>query len=178
MKLVRTAPVLVLVAVHGFAQSVTSTLSDLPRLKTFSAQRTSSNNRYVGSNDDSKRIMPGETLVMADLIGPGVVDHIWLTVADNEYAWPRLVRLRVYYDGKKTPSVDVPLGDTLGLPKIGRPSPNKTGPTEFKLNIVLTFRRSQPSPRKSRALHWRPAEFVRRVDCFRHISRSAFASAR
>ena len=49
-------------------------LSDLPRLKNFSAQRVSSDNRYVGSNDDSKRIMPGETLVMADLKGPGVVE--------------------------------------------------------------------------------------------------------
>src|SRR5271169_1479027 len=90
-------------------------LFDLPRLKTFSAHRVSSDNRFVPSNDDSKRIMPGETLVMADLRGPGVVNHIWITVADNEYAWPRLVRLRVYYDGKKTPSVDVPLGDFFGV---------------------------------------------------------------
>jgi hypothetical protein len=84
-------------------------------MKTFSAHRVSSGNRFVGSNDDSKRIMPGETYVMADLHGPGVVSHIWITVADNEFAWPRLVRLRVYYDGRKTPSVDVPLGDFFGV---------------------------------------------------------------
>src|SRR5678815_65838 len=90
-------------------------LLDLPRMKTFTAHRVSSNNRFVGSNDDSKRIMPGETYVMADLHGPGVVSHIWITVADNEYAWPRLVRLRVYYDGEKTPSVDVPIGDFFGV---------------------------------------------------------------
>ncbi len=92
-----------------------SSLLDLPRMKTFSAHRVSSDNRFKGSNDDSKRIMPGETFVMANLEGPGVVNHIWITVADNEYAWPRLVRLRVYYDGKKTPSVDVPLGDFFGV---------------------------------------------------------------
>jgi len=96
-------------------QAPPSSLGDLPRLKNFSAHRVSSDNRFVGSNDDSKRIMPGETLVMADLKGPGVVSHIWVTVADNEYAWPRLVRLRVYYDGKKTPSVDVPIGDFFGV---------------------------------------------------------------
>ena len=90
-------------------------LLDLPRMKTFSAERVSSGNRYVGSNDDSKRIMPGETYVMADLRGPGVVSHIWLTAADNEFAWPRLARIRIYYDGKKTPSVDVPLGDFFGV---------------------------------------------------------------
>jgi hypothetical protein len=95
--------------------SFPSGLSDLPRLKPFTAHRTSSNNPFIWSNDDSKRIMPGETLVMADLTGPGMVDHIWVTVADNEYAWPRLVRLRIYYDEKKTPSVDVPLGDFFGV---------------------------------------------------------------
>ena len=31
--------------------------------------------------------------------GPGVVTHMWVTVAANEYGWPRLLRLRVYYDG-------------------------------------------------------------------------------
>lgn len=109
---------IVLFAAAGGAQApdvVPFNLFDLPRVKTFSAHRVSSNNRFVGSNDDSKRIMPGETLVMADLRGPGVVNHIWITVADNEYAWPRLLRLRIYYDGKKTPSVDVPLGDFFGV---------------------------------------------------------------
>ena len=67
------------------------------------------------SNDDSKRIMPGQTFVMADLSGPGMITHIWLTVADNEFGWPRLVRLQVYYDGEKTPSVDAPLGDFFGV---------------------------------------------------------------
>jgi len=88
---------------------------DLARLKNYSAWRISSNNRYAFSNDDSKRIMPGQTLVMADLAGPGAVTHIWVTVADNEFAWSRLLRLRVYYDGHKTPSVDAPLGDFFGV---------------------------------------------------------------
>ena len=88
---------------------------DAARIKTYSAGRASSGNRLVASNDDSKRILPGETLVMADLKGAGAITHIWLTVADNEYAWPRLVRLRVYYDGHKTPAVDAPLGDFFGV---------------------------------------------------------------
>jgi hypothetical protein len=87
----------------------------LARLKNYSAARASSGNPDVASNDDSKRIMPGDTLVMADLQGAGVVTHIWLTVADNEFGWPRLLRLRVYYDGYKTPSVDAPLGDFFGV---------------------------------------------------------------
>jgi hypothetical protein len=88
---------------------------DLARMKPYTAARVSSSNRFVASNDDSKRILPGETLVMADLLGAGVVTHIWLTVADSEFAWPRLLRIRVYYDGHKTPSVDAPLGDFFAV---------------------------------------------------------------
>jgi hypothetical protein len=85
--------------------------SDLTRLKDYTARRASSNNLDPDSNDDSKRPIPGETVVLADLTGPGVVTHIWLTVAANEYGWPRLLRFRVYYDGSPIPSVDAPLGD-------------------------------------------------------------------
>ncbi len=102
----------------ALAQSPLSDGADslaLARLKNYSAARVSSGNKYVASNDDSKRIMPGETLVMADLKGAGAITHIWLTVADNEFGWPRLLRLRVYYDGYKTPSVDAPLGDFFGV---------------------------------------------------------------
>ena len=87
----------------------------LARIKPYTAGRASSGNRFVASNDDSRKIMPGETLVLADLSGAGLVTHMWVTVADNEFAWPRLVRLRVYYDGRKTPSIDAPLGDFFGV---------------------------------------------------------------
>ena len=87
----------------------------LARLKNYSSARVSSGNRYVASNDDSKRILPGETLVMADVSGAGMITHVWVTVANNEFGWPRLLRLRVYYDGHKTPSVDAPLGDFFGV---------------------------------------------------------------
>ncbi|HWZ87122.1 MAG TPA: DUF2961 domain-containing protein [Thermoanaerobaculia bacterium] len=83
--------------------------------KDFTAHRSSSNNPDWNSNDDSKRPIPGETTVLADLTGPGVVTHVWVTIADNEYGWPRLLRLRVYYDGSATPSVDAPVGDFFAV---------------------------------------------------------------
>jgi HEAT repeat protein len=100
------------------AQTPANDLTDslgLTQLKKYSSHRASSGNSYVASNDDSKRIMPGDTLVMADVAGPGMITHIWLTVASNEFGWPRLLRLRLYYDGHKTPSVDAPLGDFFGV---------------------------------------------------------------
>ncbi|MGA2600567.1 MAG: glycoside hydrolase family 172 protein [Bryobacteraceae bacterium] len=88
---------------------------DLARLRDSHAYRSSSNNPDPTSNDDSRRPIPGETIVLADVQGPGVITHIWLTIAANEYGWPRLLRLRAYYDGSATPSVDVPVGDFFAV---------------------------------------------------------------
>ncbi len=112
------AIILLMLPVATLAQNVSTTpldLMDLVRSKDYDAYRSSSNNLYKDSNDDSKHPLAGETVVLADLKGPGMVTHMWVTVADNEYGWPRLLRLRVYYDGSKTPSVDVPLGDFFGV---------------------------------------------------------------
>ena len=105
-------------AVAAGAQATVPGLPDPFRLlepKSFVAGRASSNNPDPRSNDDSQRPIPGETVVLADLEGPGVVSHIWLTVAASEYGWPRLLRLRVYYDGSPTPSVDAPVGDFFAV---------------------------------------------------------------
>ena len=87
----------------------------LLRPQAFVAGRSSSNNPDLASNDDSKRPIPGETVTLAQLEGPGSVSHIWMTIADNEYGWPRLLRLRVYYDGSAEPSVDAPVGDFFAV---------------------------------------------------------------
>jgi len=88
---------------------------DFARLKDFRALRSSSNSPDPDSNDDSRRPIPGETVLLADLAGPGVVTHIWLTVAASEYGWPRLLRLRICYDGSATPAVDAPVGDFFAV---------------------------------------------------------------
>ena len=106
-----------LAAVAAFGQPVSGPIDPLrfPQLKDFAAYRSSSNNPDPESNDDSKRPIPGETVTLADLEGPGIVTHLWITVADNEYGWPRLLRLRAYYDGAAEPSVDAPLGDFFAV---------------------------------------------------------------
>src|SRR5271166_5871060 len=108
----------VLVAGVASAQTPANDFMDslgLARLKNYTTARVSSGNRFVYSNDDSKRIMSGQALEIDNLSGPGMVTHIWITVAQNEVAWPRLLRLRLYYDGHKTPSVDAPLGDFFAV---------------------------------------------------------------
>jgi hypothetical protein len=48
------------------------------------------------------------TAVLADIAGPGAIQHIWMTV--HPMAWRRLV-LRFSWDHEDTPSVEVPMGD-------------------------------------------------------------------
>ena len=53
--------------------------------------------------------IPGHASVtLADIAGPGAIQHIWLTVHPS--AWRSLV-LRIYWDNEASPSVEVPLGD-------------------------------------------------------------------
>ena len=81
----------------------------------YKAMRQGSHNPDPKSNDDSKHLQPGNTLTMMESDGPGMITHVWMTIADSEYAFTRLLRLRVYYDGSTKPSVDVPLGDFFAV---------------------------------------------------------------
>lgn len=47
------------------------------------------------------------TLTLAEIEGPGAIQHIWLTPTGT---W-RYSILRMYWDGEETPSVECPLGD-------------------------------------------------------------------
>lgn len=53
----------------------------------------------------------GETLTIAEIDGPGAIQHIWMTPTGN---W-RFSVLRFYWDDEKTPSVEVPVGDFFGM---------------------------------------------------------------
>lgn len=53
------------------------------------------------------KIAPGETFVMAEIDGPGAIQHIWMTPTGN---W-RFSIIRMYWDDEKEPSVECPVGD-------------------------------------------------------------------
>ncbi len=96
-------PALLLASAALAQPSITGPIDPMgfSQLKDFTAHRSSSNSTLPDWNDDSKHPMPGETMTIADLTGPGIVTHIWTTASGNEYGWPRLLRLRVYYDGSE-----------------------------------------------------------------------------
>lgn len=48
------------------------------------------------------------TYTLAEIDGPGVIQHIWMTCFPDH--WRNLI-IRMYWDGEETPSVEVPFGD-------------------------------------------------------------------
>jgi len=90
-------------------------LSDLTTWQDFQSMRVSSANPDLNSNGDAIHIAAGETVVLADLHGPGVISHIWATVGSADPFYGRSLVLRIYWDGADEPSVQTPLGDFFGV---------------------------------------------------------------
>jgi hypothetical protein len=55
----------------------------------------------------SVRIRAGQVFTVADIAGPGALQHIWMTPSGN---W-RYTILRIYWDDQAQPAVEAPLGD-------------------------------------------------------------------
>jgi len=56
-------------------------------------------------------INPGEAFTIAEMEGPGAVQHIWMTPTGN---WQFSI-IRFYWDDEKTPSIEVPIGAFFGM---------------------------------------------------------------
>lgn len=57
------------------------------------------------------RIEAGKTFTLAEIEGPGAIQHIWMTPTGR---W-RFSILRIYWDDEKEPSVECPVGDFFGM---------------------------------------------------------------
>lgn len=56
-------------------------------------------------------INAGETFTIAEMDGPGAIQHIWMTPTGN---WQFSI-IRFYWDDEKTPSVEAPIGAFFGM---------------------------------------------------------------
>jgi hypothetical protein len=68
-----------------------------------------------GGNADSWPIQPGGTRELFAAEGPGVISHIWFTIAADSPNHLKEIVIRIYWDGNAKPSVEVPVGDFFGL---------------------------------------------------------------
>ena len=99
------------------AQRSSDTEAGIWQLRDYSSERISSFDRS-GANDDGNwqnKIQPGETRTIGEVEGPGIIKHIWITIASNESDHLKKILLRIYWDGEESPSVEAPIGDFFGL---------------------------------------------------------------
>jgi hypothetical protein len=103
-----------LLSFQSFAQALTDQLSSLPTAKDYVQHRSSSYDRS-GGNGDARQIATGETLTLLDESGPGLISHVWVTIASDDPHHLKALVLRMYWDGESAPSVEAPIGDFFGL---------------------------------------------------------------
>lgn len=108
---------------QGFAQNsvlYSSNLESLPMVKKFKRKRFSSFDR-TGGNKDNFRINKNETRLLAETKSAGCIKHIWCTIGaadkdgEPEKNYLRKMIIRMFWDGAKKPSVEVPIGDFFGM---------------------------------------------------------------
>ena len=74
-----------------------------------------SSHDITGGNRDYWPIAPGATQEVFNQEGPGVITHIWFTIAAQGIHHLKEIVLRIYWDGEGKPSVEAPVGDFFGL---------------------------------------------------------------
>jgi hypothetical protein len=97
-----------------FSQDPSAWLSALPQAKDYVQKRASSYDR-TGGNADFRALAPGETFTVLDESGPGLITHLWFTIASDDPHHLKALVLRMYWDGESAPSVETPIGDFFGL---------------------------------------------------------------
>jgi hypothetical protein len=112
MSLRRILPLVLVVGFSALAQQ--PGLEGLPTLRDFQSHRVTSADP-TGGNDDFRTLQPGETLLLADIQGPGCITHFRDNITGNEAHHLQYHILRAYWDGEKEPSVEVPVGDFFGV---------------------------------------------------------------
>ncbi len=89
-------------------------LPDYARAQNYRSLKQSSYDT-TGGNRDYWNIAPGQSLDIFKAGEPGVITHIWFTIAANGIYHLKELVLRAYWDGSSKPSVEVPIGDFFGL---------------------------------------------------------------
>lgn len=87
-------------------------LDNLFKLRDARTRRVASSDaNWQNGNGDCRAIAPGATLSVADIKGPGIIRHIWFTIAADDPRYGRSLTLRMYWDGNEEPAVESPIGD-------------------------------------------------------------------
>jgi len=112
---------LALSACHGnypsipLGETIPAPLTDLALRHPGTAHHEGSWDRS-GGNGDARHVKPGETLVLLDYKGAGIIRRFWVTIAPRaDVKIHRQAILRMYWDDSPTPCVECPIGDFFGV---------------------------------------------------------------
>jgi hypothetical protein len=89
-------------------------LPNYARAQNYKSLKQSSFDR-TGGNHDSWPIPAGGVQEVFNAAGPGVITHVWFTIAARSGDHLKELVLRAYWDGNSKPSVETPIGDFFGL---------------------------------------------------------------
>lgn len=71
--------------------------------------------RAASADRGGEIVLPAkESIVLADLTGPGVIDRLWIAVEGSDTFWRDIV-VRITWDGGVAPSVEAPIGDLFAV---------------------------------------------------------------
>lgn len=56
----------------------------------------------------------GETKVLMDVQGPGIINRMWFTIQDRSPLMLRSLKIEMFWDGQDKPAVSAPFGDFFG----------------------------------------------------------------
>jgi hypothetical protein len=114
-------------------------------------RRVSSNQQpeWHSENLDMTWLKPHESVEMPLLEGPGVITHIWFTSHAGWVGELNALTLRIYWDGRKEPGVEAPLGDFFAVGQ-GKPAVVESMPVQVSPTGALTCYWRMPFARSAR----------------------------
>lgn len=134
----------------------------------FGRNRRASSNQQPGWNSenlDMDWLLPGASVEMPLLEGPGLITHVWLTSHAGWVGELNALTLRIYWDGREQPGVEVPVGDFFAVGQ-GKPASVESIPVQVSPSGSLTcfwrmpFQKSarivvtNDNPDRSTGLYW------------------------
>jgi hypothetical protein len=70
---------------------------------------------YGAKGHPSDEIKPGETKVLLNAKGSGIINRMWITIEDRSPEMLRSLKLEMFWDDALKPAVSVPFGDFFGM---------------------------------------------------------------
>src|SRR5262249_58760806 len=95
------------------------------------------------------RLAPGEVFELPILKGPGVITHIWFTSHAGGVNELNALSLRIYWDGRKEPGVEAPLGEFFAVGQ-GRPAVVESLPVQVSPTGALSCFWKMPFAKSAR----------------------------